>query len=188
MLKDAQLRRELTDFGLSTIGNRAMLERRHREWVMIWNANCDSQRPRRQTELLHDLDAWERTLGSRAPTGSRAANMGTQIRDKDFDGAAWASKHDTSFRDLIADARRTRAQAQTNPKESTKDDGVNSIPASDKAGGTQLAPEVKPTDETSHRQELLGTERVLIDLTDNPPGTPALMQMKDEREGKSGPT
>ncbi|RYC54542.1 hypothetical protein CHU98_g11661, partial [Xylaria longipes] len=62
MLKETQLRKELVDQGLSTTGNRGMLERRHREWVMIWNANCDSQRPRRRTELLHDLDVWERTL------------------------------------------------------------------------------------------------------------------------------
>ncbi|KAI1822273.1 DNA repair protein rad18 [Xylaria intraflava] len=115
MIKEAQLRRELADLGLSTSGNRAMLERRHREWVMIWNANCDSQHPRRRADLLQDLDVWERTLGSRAPAGSRAANMGTQIRDKDFNSAAWATKHDSSYRDLIANARRTRAQTRAEP-------------------------------------------------------------------------
>ncbi|KAI0596816.1 hypothetical protein F4775DRAFT_279816 [Biscogniauxia sp. FL1348] len=111
-LKEAQLRKKMSDLGISTNGGRQMLERRHREWVTIWNANCDSLRPRRKPDLLHDLDVWERTHGTRAPTISRSAALGAQIRDKDFDGAAWAARHDSSFKDLIASARRNRAQAQ----------------------------------------------------------------------------
>jgi E3 ubiquitin-protein ligase RAD18 len=175
MLKDAQLRKELSELGLSTSGNRAMQERRHREWVMIWNSNCDSQRPRRRAELIYDLDVWERTLGSRAPTGSRSANMGAQIRDKDFDGTAWATKHDTSFRDLIASARRTRAQAQPNPDELSKENEANGIPASDEAGRT-LAAKVKPTVEPPDMSESLDTERILVDLTNDIPTPTELKQ------------
>ncbi|KAK0645528.1 hypothetical protein B0T16DRAFT_328734 [Cercophora newfieldiana] len=112
MLKDTALRKKMSELGLSTAGSRQILERRHSEWVTLWNANCDSARPKKRSELLHDLDVWEKTIGSRAPTQSRAANMGAQIKDKDFDGAAWAAKHDTSFKDLIANARRTRLQAE----------------------------------------------------------------------------
>ncbi|KAL7629757.1 E3 ubiquitin-protein ligase rad18 [Parahypoxylon ruwenzoriense] len=111
MLKEPQLRKKLMELGLSTAGNRQMLERRHKEWMTIWNANCDSQYPRRKTDLMHDLDVWERTLGSRAPTSSRSLNLGAQIKDRDFDGAAWAAKHDTSFKDLIANARRNKPVA-----------------------------------------------------------------------------
>ncbi|KAI8956916.1 DNA repair protein rad18 [Daldinia sp. FL1419] len=108
MLKEPQLRKKLLEQGLSTAGSRQMLERRHKEWTTIWNANCDSQYPRRKGDLLHDLDVWERTVGSRAPTNSRTQNLGAQIKDKDFDGAAWAAKHDSSFKDLIANARRNK--------------------------------------------------------------------------------
>ncbi|KAI1437916.1 DNA repair protein rad18 [Xylaria sp. CBS 124048] len=138
MLKETHLRKELNELGLSNSGNRAMLERRHREWVMIWNANCDSQRPRRRIELLHDLDVWERTLGSRAPVlrGAAAAANNTGIRDKDFDGAAWAVKYDSSYRDLIENARRTRAQTRASKietetkekdKDKEKDNGVDGL-------------------------------------------------------------
>ncbi|SPQ25087.1 0767dc3f-4b41-4cad-9f86-f026bbcaf26a [Thermothielavioides terrestris] len=105
MLKDSALRKKLAELGLSTSGSRQMLEKRHQEWVTIWNANCDSARPKKRSELLHDLEVWERTMGTRAPTMSKAANMGAQIKDKDFDGAAWASKHSNSFKELIARAR-----------------------------------------------------------------------------------
>lgn len=99
----------MAELGLSTAGSRQMLEKRHQEWVTIWNANCDSVKPKKRSELLQDLEVWEKTMGSRAPTMSRAANMGAQIKDKDFDGAAWASRHDTSFKDLIARARSSRS-------------------------------------------------------------------------------
>ncbi|KAL2266926.1 hypothetical protein VTJ83DRAFT_4203 [Remersonia thermophila] len=111
MLKDSALRKKLQELGLSTAGTRAMLENRHKEWVTLWNANCDSARPKKRSELLQDLEAWERTQGTRAPTNSRAAVLGAQIKDKDFDGAAWASKHESSFRDLIAKARSSRQKA-----------------------------------------------------------------------------
>lgn len=119
MLKDTALRKKLAELGLSTAGSRQMLERRHREWVTIWNANCDSARPKKRSELLHDLDVWERTMGSRAPTASRAATMGAMIKDKDFDGAAWAAKHGSSFKELIAKARSSRSKAD--PKQPAKD-------------------------------------------------------------------
>ena len=108
MLKDTALRKKMVELGLSTSGSRHMLEKRHQEWMTIWNANCDSARPKKRSELLHDLEIWERTMGSRAPVMSRATNMGAQIKDKDFDGSAWATKHDTSFKDLIARARSSR--------------------------------------------------------------------------------
>ncbi|EMR68840.1 putative dna repair protein rad18 protein [Eutypa lata UCREL1] len=121
MLKEPQLRKKLQELGISAGGTRQMLERRHKEWVTLWNANCDALHPRRKVDLLHDLDAWERTLGTRAPTASRSLQLGAQIKDKDFDGAAWAAKHDDSFKDLIASARKnnkskTQAQAQEEGK------------------------------------------------------------------------
>ncbi|KAI1185305.1 DNA repair protein rad18 [Nemania serpens] len=170
MLREAQLRKELSYLGLSTAGNRSMLERRHREWVMIWNANCDSQRPRQRAELLRELDVWERTFGSRAPpTGSRAAannNMGAQIRDKDFDGAAWAAKHDISFQDLIADAQRTRIKTQP-PKpadEGGQENIINGVPASEEPGRGTAELTV-----TSDTPELVDAERIVVDLVNSPP-------------------
>lgn len=111
MLKDQALRKKLSELGLSTAGARPLLERRHQEWITLWNANCDSARPKKRAELMQDLDVWERTVGGRAPAMTKASVLGAQIKDKEFDGAAWATRHDDSFRDLIANARRTRAAA-----------------------------------------------------------------------------
>ncbi|KAK7957674.1 DNA repair protein rad18 [Apiospora saccharicola] len=111
MLKDAALRKKLGDLGIPTNGPRQILEKRHQEWITIWNANCDSLHPKRKWDLLQELEVWERTLGARAPTSSRSIHIGEQIKDKGFDHAAWSAKHDSSFQDLVASARKTRAQA-----------------------------------------------------------------------------
>ncbi|KAJ6780472.1 hypothetical protein PWT90_01838 [Aphanocladium album] len=112
IFKEQALRKKLAEIGISNQGPRPLLERRHKEWLTIWNANCDAAQPRRRAELLHDLDVWERTQGGKAPTLSRAAQTAMAIKDKEFDGAAWATKHEDSFKDLIANARKSRQAAQ----------------------------------------------------------------------------
>ncbi|KAK3391118.1 hypothetical protein B0H63DRAFT_132255 [Podospora didyma] len=150
MLKDTALRKKMSDLGLSTSGTRQMLERRHQEWITIWNANCDLARPKRRSDLLHDLDIWEKTMGSRAPTSSRAAAVGAQIKDKDFDGAAWASKHNDSFKDLIANARRTKSKAEKKgqEQESTTRPAPNNTTTITNPATNQLTRPIIPTTTT----------------------------------------
>ncbi|KAJ4257476.1 E3 ubiquitin-protein ligase rad18 [Fusarium torreyae] len=121
MYKEQALRKKMSDLGISNQGPRPLLERRHKEWMTIWNSNCDAVQPRKRSELLHDLDVWERTQGGRAPTTGRSVQNAAIIKDKDFDGAAWAAKHDTSFKDLIANARKTRLEAKKKAEEGAKE-------------------------------------------------------------------
>ncbi|RYP37055.1 hypothetical protein DL767_003118 [Monosporascus sp. MG133] len=163
MLKEPQLRKKLQEFGISTAGNRQMLEKRHKEWMTIWNANCDSLHPRRKEDLLNDLEVWERTLGTRAPTSSRSIHLGAQIKDKDFDGAAWAAKHGTSFKDLIANARKNR------PKKQEQTTGPDKG-ASGKTAEGERPPEIPPAAgmETPNSPTANHPDRVIVDLTDGP--------------------
>jgi len=125
MFKEGPLRKKLQELGISATGTKAMLEKRHKEWMTLWNANCDSLQPKKKSELLRELDSWERTQGAFASTSSKAANLGAQIRAKDFDGAAWASKHDDSFKDLIAQARKSKQKAQGPAKDTSEDNSTN---------------------------------------------------------------
>ena len=63
--------------------------------------------------MKRELDVWERTQGSRA--GSLKQDSGAQIREKDFDGQAWSSRHDDTFRQLIANARKKAPVKPTTP-------------------------------------------------------------------------
>jgi hypothetical protein len=106
MVKDAALRKKLSDLGISNGGTRQLMERRYTEWVTLWNANCDSKKPKAPNELRRELDTWERTQGGRPQTFSGAQNSGANLKDKDFDGATWSTQHNDSFKQLIADAKR----------------------------------------------------------------------------------
>lgn len=120
MLKEQALRKKMLELGLSSQGPRILLEKRHKEWLTLWNANCDAATPKKRLELLHDLDIWERTQGGRAPTTGRVIQMAAAIKDKDFDGAAWAAKHDSSFKDLVTSARRNGEKAKKKSEEASK--------------------------------------------------------------------
>jgi E3 ubiquitin-protein ligase RAD18 len=148
ILKETALRKKLQELGIPSTGNRQMLERRHIEWVTLWNANCDASRPRKKPDLLRDLDTWERTQGMKASSLSGGADAGSQILNKDFDSAGWATTHDKSFQELIANARRSIR------KDSKKSESSGEAPPVEGAEGDH--PDEKrelPTPEESLRTE-----------------------------------
>ncbi|KAL9059628.1 MAG: hypothetical protein Q9162_001133 [Coniocarpon cinnabarinum] len=104
LFNDAKLKKKLAELGIPTFGSRQLLQRRHSEWLALWNANCDAKHPRTRRLLLQDLDAWERSQGGRS-AGEPAKNG---VMQKDFDGAAWAKKNRNDFGDLIKKARENK--------------------------------------------------------------------------------
>ncbi|CAK1358204.1 Postreplication repair E3 ubiquitin-protein ligase rad18 [Cercospora beticola] len=110
MLKDKALSAKLKEQGLPAFGSKQLMINRHREWVNIWNANCDSNSPRSRRDLLRDLDVWEKTQGGKAPQGNGLTHA---VMRKDFDGAAYSRKHNDDFSRLIADARRKKSSSAT---------------------------------------------------------------------------
>jgi E3 ubiquitin-protein ligase RAD18 len=121
VLKEATLKKKISELGIPTWGSRQLLIRRHTQWVDIFNANCDSPRPRSNRELLKELDIWERTQGGHAP--GQGQSVPTGVMKKDFDGADWSGKHKDQFNDLIAQAR-IRAREKKEEKEAATSGGT----------------------------------------------------------------
>ncbi|KAK4494154.1 hypothetical protein PRZ48_014452 [Zasmidium cellare] len=113
MMKELALKKKLKDVGIPDWGSKQLQIQRHKEWVNIWNANCDSNHPRSKRELLHDLDVWERTQGGRA---SNANGLSSTIMKKDFDRDAYSKRHEDDFSRLIADAKRKKSNPAAEPK------------------------------------------------------------------------
>ncbi|KLJ09108.1 DNA repair protein rad18 [Blastomyces silverae] len=115
LLKDTVLRRKLKELGIADWGPKPLLQRRHTEWMNMWNANCDSKVPKSKRELLRELDIWERTQGGQAP----AAGISTSsVMRKDFDASAWTTTYGDDYKALIANARRKKQQVvQVAPSE-----------------------------------------------------------------------
>jgi len=110
LLKDNLLRKKLRELGIPEWGPKPLLQRRHTEWMNLWNANCDSRIPKTKRALLQELDVWERTQGGNATGSSQFVTHNTVMR-KDFDAAGWSASHDTDFKRLIANAR-MKSEAQ----------------------------------------------------------------------------
>ena len=133
MLKDNALRKKLSDLGIPNSGPRALLIRRHTEWINLVNANCDSPRPSSKRELLHELDVWDKTQGRQILEHSSGTSNTASVMNKGFDGAAWAATHNDDFHALIARARRkpkvgideSKFDSDTNPN-CRKDDSRSS--------------------------------------------------------------
>ena len=115
-IKDNALRKKLMDNGLSAAGTRPSMEKRWSEFVIAHNANCDAKNPKTKQELQRYMDSWEKNQGGKQGPMSLAQREGAQIKEKDFDGIAWGAKHEDSFKDLIANARkRVPKKTQGNP-------------------------------------------------------------------------
>ncbi|KAG6018296.1 hypothetical protein E4U43_005713 [Claviceps pusilla] len=151
ILKEQALRKKLSELGISNQGPRTLLEKRHKEWINLWNANCDAANPKKRSQLLQDLDVWEKTQGYRSPAAGPATLNVTMIKDKNFDGARWAAKHDSSFKDLIASARKNITR--TNKLVKNEGEGGSDDEDEDESGkqtnGQQLVQQIE-----AHPQEL----------------------------------
>ncbi|KAJ5405078.1 hypothetical protein N7465_006362 [Penicillium sp. CMV-2018d] len=124
ILKDNALRKKLRDLGIPDWGQKQLLQRRHTEWMNLWNANCDSKYPKSKRILLQELDVWERTQGGHATAPSPFTTSNNVMR-KDFDANEWSNNHDDDFKRLIANARKkSLAQSQSIiPGESSSSSG-----------------------------------------------------------------
>lgn len=113
LLKDKALRDKLHALGIPSHGAKPLMERRHREWVTLWNANCDATHPKSKRELLKQLDEWERTQAYPAVQRGPKEN---QVANKEFDGKGWANQHANEFDSLVEKARKQMAQRRAKEK------------------------------------------------------------------------
>jgi E3 ubiquitin-protein ligase RAD18 len=92
MYNESKLRSMLAEQGLSTIGNKALLSARHKEFVNLHNANIDRRYPLSRQEILKQLEIWDATVSR-------------QEKRKELDGVEWGRKFGNSFADLTKLAR-----------------------------------------------------------------------------------
>lgn len=149
LMKDGMLRKKFRDLGIPDWGHRPVLQKRHTEWVNLWNANCDAKYPKSKRELLHELDVWERTQGGSATQSSFGSNNANTVMRKDFDATKWSEEHDSDFKRLIANARK-RSDAQVRSTIPGASAAPETIPTSEAIPATTIpAPETVPVPENN---------------------------------------
>ena len=163
ILKDGVLRKKFRDLGIPDWGPRPLLQRRHTEWMNLWNANCDSKIPKSKAQLLRELDVWERTQGGRATSWSVVGSEKSAMH-KNFDSASWSATHNDDFKQLTANARqrkehivRTMLPQASNTRESPEASSLKpeqnpepaTVPSSEQVGPLEPASNTQEPPEAS---------------------------------------
>ncbi|RAL14848.1 E3 ubiquitin-protein ligase RAD18 [Aspergillus homomorphus CBS 101889] len=171
LYKESMLRKKLKDLGIPNTGPRPLLQKRHTEWVNLWNANCDSKSPKPHGVLLRELDVWERTQGNQSSSATEAPGS---IMRKDFDKAAWSTSHEDDFKRLIADARKKSGAAvhTAKPQES---------PVSSTLQNTSVS---EPTDASVSVETTNPSETMPVDASMSGAGAPETSVPPDLNHGQ----
>lgn len=133
LLTEPALRKKLVEIGIPANGPKLLMQRRHMEWMSLWNASCDSGNPQTQKALLRELDTWERAQGRQILNGQGPSG----VMAKDFDAAGWTRSNKSDFADL---ARKAREKVHTPPASTSVSVSV-AVPVPAAAAASNSAPD-----------------------------------------------
>jgi E3 ubiquitin-protein ligase RAD18 len=150
MLPESSLRKKLSSLGIPSSGPKILLQKRHTEWMNLWNANCDARSPSTKRELLAELDNWERTQGRAVLANMNGNGEAKGVMSKEFDRQQWQRGNKSDFDELVRRARGKRASATPKPSTPKEEQGGAEILAKQtsdqcpkpaaKRSGTQIFP------------------------------------------------
>jgi E3 ubiquitin-protein ligase RAD18 len=161
LLSETQLRKKLRELGIPADGNKQSMMKRHTEWRNLVNANCDSSKPKSKSDLLRELQQWERTQNVATNSSASKSNKHS-VMEKDFDRDAWSTSHSNDFQSLIAAARAKKKVDNTSEEKSLQSSKI--VPILD--AGTTIPDSVENTPQKSP----LGSQ--IIDLSRDSPQKP----------------
>jgi E3 ubiquitin-protein ligase RAD18 len=109
LMKDTQIRELAKSYSLATDGNRTVLIRRVKEYVTRYNANCESSKPKSNSEIRREVMDWERRFAKAAPTIGQGDSNTTNSQE----AQQHIAKHKDQFDELIAQARMNRKRTHS---------------------------------------------------------------------------
>ncbi|XP_076239720.1 uncharacterized protein LOC143182557 [Calliopsis andreniformis] len=105
LMKDAVLRKKLKEFGLSSQGDRRVLETRLQRYIVLYNAECDKLNPRSISELLKQCEDEENLEKKMNKTSSiivkLQVNRNADQSVIDDERKKYLESHKESFENLI---------------------------------------------------------------------------------------
>ncbi|XP_069142173.1 uncharacterized protein [Argopecten irradians] len=112
IMSEKNLRKKLKEDGLSSKGDKQTLINRHREFVLLYNAECDSLNPRPVKELIKELEDVEKAKVDGKTTnnlGKQRVNIEKNSSPATIKNALqhYEKTHKSQFDDLVKAARRS---------------------------------------------------------------------------------
>ncbi|KAM4613291.1 E3 ubiquitin-protein ligase RAD18 isoform 2-T2 [Polymixia lowei] len=159
LLSVSELKRKLKGCHLSVQGSRDQLVKRHKEFVHIYNAQCDSLNPKSAEDIAKEVEANEKTRNQLQGNARPVLVFSKNQSDKEIDElhANYRKQHSSEFSRLIAQVRgHLETTRQTRIKEEVNKEGEEA-PESHAAGRA-----AEPKDRTDSKERL----SVMLEETD----------------------
>ena len=114
LLKDSDIKKRLKDHGLQFKGDRNVLTKRLKNFIVLWNSQCDLENPLTKLEIVMKVQRDENKL-SRIPQQQSNLNYDAKSDPKviETQQKAYVEKNRDQFSKLIAKARASKANADS---------------------------------------------------------------------------
>ncbi|KAM3877829.1 E3 ubiquitin-protein ligase RAD18 [Diretmus argenteus] len=126
LLSMQELKRKLKECHLSVQGQRDQLVKRHQEFVLIYNAQCDSLNPRSAEDIAKGVEANEKTrnqLKGKATSSGMVFSKNQSEEEIDAMHSNYRKQHGSEFSRLIAQYRGRLETRPTQIKPEFSDEG-----------------------------------------------------------------
>ncbi|NXG06041.1 RAD18 ligase, partial [Sakesphorus luctuosus] len=156
LLSDRDLKKKLKEHGLSTLGTRQQLIKRHQEFVHMYNAQCDSLNPKSVTEVVKELEKNEKIrvqLECHKP-GENSLTFTKDQTEEEIDEihAQYRNRHRKEFIFLVDQVNnrwKKRRESKAESAQSKEEITIKELPA-----GTEPREEHHPAVVLGEAQEL----------------------------------
>lgn len=107
LLSLQELKRRLKECHLSVLGSRDQLIKRHREFVHVYNAQCDSLNPKSAEDIAKELEANEKIRNQLQGKAKPVMVFSKSLSEKEIDEmhSNYRKQHSSDFSRLIAQVR-----------------------------------------------------------------------------------
>lgn len=105
LLKDSEIKKKLKDHGLEFKGNRKVLEQRLKNFITLWNSQCDLDKPLNKLEMIMKLKREEKKIVQ--PQISSALNFDCKTDPKEIEAKqkSYVNQHKNHFALLTEKAK-----------------------------------------------------------------------------------
>ncbi|GFQ77829.1 e3 ubiquitin-protein ligase RAD18 [Trichonephila clavata] len=113
LLSDKEIKKKLKQHGLSVTGERQSLIRRHKNFVTLYNANCDSLEPKTVEDLVLEIEHQEIEERVNSAPKQIQVNKKSDITDIERECHTYVKQHQSQFNDLIHDIQQRHLGLKT---------------------------------------------------------------------------
>ncbi|XP_078342670.1 E3 ubiquitin-protein ligase RAD18-like isoform X2 [Oculina patagonica] len=125
VMAEKELRQRLKEWNLSTKGDKSTLVKRHQDFVMLYNAQCDSPTPMTAAQIVKEVEKAEKTRAKEASSDAEASTSGLHFEknqseeEMDKTRQKYLNEHQDEFSKLIDDIRKRQRGKRNKPAAKT---------------------------------------------------------------------